>query len=295
MNETFVVIPAQNEAGTIEFVVHEARQFVSKVIVVNDHSSDETKLFAGRAGAVVLDLEGPSGYSAALLAGWRYALDAKCGTIVTLDADGAHSPKEIPLLLDRHVQDSADLTIGDRFHNQALGDIPSTKRWANYFATALVNHILGTRLRDVACGFRAFSKTYAHTLLCREPMPGFTLAFRSLHFAILGDFRLASAPISVHYDASSLLCTTQTEFLDLLGFCVENVAKCKTTRACIMELKSLVARSKPSTIRIGEEMLCLCPIENKGYIFQRQSKCFGRRALGPIMDMDACFAIDATS
>jgi glucosyl-3-phosphoglycerate synthase len=82
-----VIIPAKNEAAPIGAVIdavthHEG--FVDQVIVVNDHSSDDTRSVAAHHGARVLELEDATGKGEALRAGL-----ATCHSefVVFLDAD----------------------------------------------------------------------------------------------------------------------------------------------------------------------------------------------------------------
>jgi glycosyltransferase involved in cell wall biosynthesis len=283
------VIPARNEESTIAPVVQEAARHVTQVLVVNDCSTDGTNSTAKHHGARVLDLQKPSGYSAALLEGCKFALAEGHATIVMLDADGAHDPCDIPNVLRVHAECCADLTIGDRFYAGASPDIPSTKRWANHFATHLVNLVLDTRTLDAACGFRVLTSRYAYALLDHGPMPGFSLAFHCIALARRKSFRMASAPISVRYDATELAYTRQHEFLDLLAACTEHIPETKPAFAAVAELKGLVERLAPATVIIGDLTLCLHPLEQSGYVFQRQPSCFSKTALGPIVNIDEAF------
>ena len=77
-----VIIPAFNEAKSIDKVIAEIPQdIVDEVVVVNNNSSDETSKVASKAGATVLD-ELQQGYGFACLKGIDYAKKTKaryCG------------------------------------------------------------------------------------------------------------------------------------------------------------------------------------------------------------------------
>jgi glucosyl-3-phosphoglycerate synthase len=104
-----VVVPARDEAATIGPVVSAIARstFVSELLVVNDHSSDDTATIAAHHGARVLTMGRPSGKGAAMAAG----LAATTSEIVVyLDAD-VLSPLEDfvarlvePLLLAEEIQ-----------------------------------------------------------------------------------------------------------------------------------------------------------------------------------------------
>jgi glucosyl-3-phosphoglycerate synthase len=82
-----VIVPAKNEAATIGAVIDAVthlKGFVDQVIVVNDHSSDDTHSVATHHGARVLELEGATGKGEALRAG---LVVSQSEFVVFLDAD----------------------------------------------------------------------------------------------------------------------------------------------------------------------------------------------------------------
>ena len=90
-----VVIATKNEAKTIRNIVMESWKYSQEVLVIDGHSDDETVRQAEKAGArVVLDLK--RGKGAALRTGIE---EVRGDIIVFLDADGFHSPKDIPRLV----------------------------------------------------------------------------------------------------------------------------------------------------------------------------------------------------
>ena len=66
-----VIIPAYNEERTVARVIRAARSSpaVSRIIVVNDGSTDRTAAFARKAGAEVIDLPANMGKGAAVAEG----------------------------------------------------------------------------------------------------------------------------------------------------------------------------------------------------------------------------------
>jgi glucosyl-3-phosphoglycerate synthase len=99
-----VVVPVQNESATIGSVLDavlaprgEGPGLVDEVLVVNDHSRDDSATVAERHGARVVSLEGPSGKGEAMNLG----LAATTGSIVVfLDGDvTTTSPDYVPRLV----------------------------------------------------------------------------------------------------------------------------------------------------------------------------------------------------
>jgi len=110
-----VVIPAYNEELVIGSLVLKASRQVEKVIVVDDGSPDNTAHVARLAGAEVIRLRENQGKSHALLAGLNRAREIGCAVAVTLDGDGQHKTREIPVVAQPVLDGKADLVIGSRF------------------------------------------------------------------------------------------------------------------------------------------------------------------------------------
>ena len=91
------LIPAFNEELTLRKIVNSTKRFVSEVLVVNDHSTDDTETIARRTGARVLRNTFDRGRHFAHLFGIR---SIENEIIVTLNADGQHLPEKIPRLLE---------------------------------------------------------------------------------------------------------------------------------------------------------------------------------------------------
>ena len=108
------VIPAFNEEMTLGSVVILVRQYVERVIVIDDGSSDQTSMVANLAGADVIHLEKNMGKAFAILLGLRKAREMNCNAAVMLDADGQHQPGDIPRLANLVLNGEADLVIGSR-------------------------------------------------------------------------------------------------------------------------------------------------------------------------------------
>lgn len=162
-----VVIPALNEALTIGRVIGEIPldlpQFtITKVIVVDDGSDDNTSVVARRAGADLISLPTNQGNGAAVLIGVKAALSQGADIIVTIDADGQFNPAHIADLVQPLLNGSADFVTCTRFaRRDHLPDMPRIKRWGNGAVTAMTNFIAGTHITDSSCGFRAYTRDTA--------------------------------------------------------------------------------------------------------------------------------------
>ena len=100
-SDTWVVIPAFNEASVIGGVVAGVHTFFPRVLVVDDASSDNTAAIARAAGAYTARHPLNLGQGAALQTGFDAALARGARYVVTFDADGQHDPAEAAAMVER--------------------------------------------------------------------------------------------------------------------------------------------------------------------------------------------------
>ncbi|PWE17890.1 glycosyl transferase [Marinicauda salina] len=160
-----VVIPAFNEAESIETVVREALDVLSggaesfEIVVVDDGSADDT------AGALA-DLAGSddrvrvirhprrSGKSAALRTG---VLAARADWVATMDGDGQDDPRSVLAMaeaVDFDAPGAVGLVAGIR-SNRTDGE---SRRLASRFANGLRRAALNDDCPDTACGLKLFPR-----------------------------------------------------------------------------------------------------------------------------------------
>lgn len=139
------VIPAYNEGKKIEEVVKATKQYVNKVIVVDDGSADNTASAARKAGATVLQHMSNKGKAGSLKTGVTFAKKFKPDILVMLDGDGQHDPNDIPKLLAPIQSGDAEIVYGYRsmLKKHPLSSIPGM----------LADLVFGGK--DVLCGFKA--------------------------------------------------------------------------------------------------------------------------------------------
>jgi len=195
------VIPAYNEGRVIGDVVRAVRRRCSRVLVINDGSTDETRHNAEEAGAIVIDHAVNLGTGASEETGLRAALRLGADLIVTLDADRQHDPSEIPKLLEPILRGEADLVIGSRLLKPE-GTMPRTKHLGNTLLTYLTTLLCGTRITDSQSGFRALTREVAEGL---SGLPAdYSWASEMIAQAHRLGFRIREVPVRTIYDQYSL-------------------------------------------------------------------------------------------
>ena len=152
--QVWVLIPAFNEASSIESVLSELIQCgFGGYIVVDDGSTDSTANIAAKYGAVVLIHPINQGVGAALRTGLSFADSKGIDWVLQIDGDGQHSIASISAML---THDSADLIIGTRdWKNYKFGIIRKLAQLFLLF-TLYLNGVRG--VNDPTSGFRLFGK-----------------------------------------------------------------------------------------------------------------------------------------
>lgn len=195
---TLIVIPAYNEAASIEAVLGELREKVPGVdrLVVTDGSTDGTQKIVERMGEAHLALATNLGYGRALQAGFRYALEGGYDVVVSFDADGQHRAEDVPRLLAALRDTGADVVIGCRFNGGRGYQGPLGRRLGQRILSHLTRLVLGQRVYDTTSGLKA-----TRARACRLLLRGTFLDFHVEALVRLGlmGLRIHEIPVTVRH------------------------------------------------------------------------------------------------
>lgn len=166
-----VVVPAYNEWTQIGRVIETIPDFVDKIVVVDDVSTDGTpdvvKFYQGKNDKVVLLMhEKNQGCGGALSTGYKWARDNEYDIAVRMDGDGQMAPDDLPSLLDPVANGCADYSKGNRlFTGEAYKKIPKTRYFGNAFLSLLTKIASGYwHVADFQSGYTAINKKALHTI-----------------------------------------------------------------------------------------------------------------------------------
>ena len=198
-NATFVVIPAYNEERVIADVVQELRHKLPEleVVVVNDGSSDRTSRVLSRLAVHHLDHPINLGQGASLQTGISYALKRGARYIVTYDADGQHSPEDIPRLVEPIRRGECDVVLGSRFLGRQAVGLRLKRHVLLKAATYFTRLTTGLSLTDTHNGARAFSRRSAKRLEIEQN--GMAHASEILEKIARMKFRWQEIPVTIRY------------------------------------------------------------------------------------------------
>lgn len=150
--ECVAIVPCFNEQRTIADLTKALRARFDIVVVVDDGSTDSSAVRATEAGATVLRHEVNRGKGAALQTGWRWAHARNFKWTLCLDADGQHSPEDVPTFFRCAERSAAALVIGNRM--AAPWGMPWLRRLVNRWMSRRISRVAGQPLPDSQCGFR---------------------------------------------------------------------------------------------------------------------------------------------
>lgn len=150
-----MIIPVLNEEDSIGLVLADIpKELISRVIVVDNGSTDRTNQIASEAGAIVVR-EPQRGYGAACLRGMAAAKQYHPDLIVFLDGDYSDRPEDMYLLVKPILEEGYDMTIGSRMlGHREPGALPIQSLIGNYMVPIIIRFLYGHHYTDLG-PFRA--------------------------------------------------------------------------------------------------------------------------------------------
>lgn len=226
------VIPTFNNSKTVCDVVKSVSQYVERVYVVDDGSTDETKSLLSNlvetrdlasSGIKVLTLAVNSGKGKALTTGFAAAYADGYDYAVTLDSDGQHFAEDIPAMIAKVSEDKPTLVCGVR-NITTQENMPSKNTFANKFSNFWFKVETGREIPDTQCGFRVYPlKEIAkrHIFSSR-----YEAELEMLVRLCWADVDIQTAPITVYYAPEGERVTHFRPFADFSRISVMNTVLC---------------------------------------------------------------------
>ncbi len=170
LQRVLVIVPTYNEKDNVEVIAARLFQAVpnAHLLVVDDNSPDGTGRIAdGLATADsrvhVLHRTDKDGLGAAYIAGFSWAKEAGYDVVVEMDADGSHSPEQLPRLLA--ALEHADVVLGSRWvPGGAVVNWPKSREILSRGGNAYARMMLRLPLQDATGGYRAYRREVLDSL-----------------------------------------------------------------------------------------------------------------------------------
>jgi glycosyltransferase involved in cell wall biosynthesis len=205
-----IVMPAYNAARTLEDTFRRIPSgYYDEVVVVDDHSKDDTTELARRLNLKAIRHPHNVGYGGNQKTCYMEALRDGADIVIMLHPDGQYDPAILPEMIAPIREGRADMVLGSRMMlpgGAVKGGMPGWKRVANRFLTAVENWAMRRRFSECHTGYRAYSRRFLETVPFLRNSNGFVfdteVIFQAVHFGL----PVAEVPISTRYfaDASSV-------------------------------------------------------------------------------------------
>jgi glycosyltransferase involved in cell wall biosynthesis len=151
-----ILIPAYNAAPCIAATLAPLLERVgpSRLAVIDDGSTDGLSAAVEALGVACLRHAGNRGKGAALMTGLRWARERGWAWAVTMDADGQHSPDDLPAFWEAPVRPDTGVVVGRR--RIAGTSMPLHRRFSNALTTRMVSSLAGQPVHDAQSGYRMY-------------------------------------------------------------------------------------------------------------------------------------------
>jgi cellulose synthase/poly-beta-1,6-N-acetylglucosamine synthase-like glycosyltransferase len=199
-----VAITAYNDAAATAQAARDFRRLsnVTKVIVVDNNSTDDTSTLARQAGAEVVN-EPQQGYGHACIRGLAEGVKSGADVVVLTEGDGTFFADDLPKFL-AYIRD-ADLVVGNRVVRglvAADSQMDHFFTWGNMAVAMLLRlrfwdgrHLGPAGLSDVGCTYRAIRRPALERILPDLRVGGNAFSPHMLMVAMARDLVVVEIPV----------------------------------------------------------------------------------------------------
>lgn len=162
-NTCAVVIPSYNEENLIYKTILGIPDFIDLIIVVNDASTDSTKVIVEAIDdkrLITINHKVNLGVGRAIISGYKSALELGASIVIVMGADNQMDPNDLLELINPIINDDADFTKGNRFlDHKVFQSMPKIRVLGNVISSILT--CIGSgyyNIFDTQCGYTAIKK-----------------------------------------------------------------------------------------------------------------------------------------
>lgn len=202
-------MPAYNAEKTLRMTHDEIpHNIVDEVILVDDHSADQTVELAGLLGIHTIVHPENKGYGANQKTCYQTALELDADVIIMLHPDYQYTPKLITSMTSLIAEGVFDCVLGSRILGVGAlrGGMPVYKYVSNRFLTAFQNILLSYKLSEYHTGYRAYSRQLLEVIPFHNNSDDFVFDNQMLAQIIYAGYSIGEITCPTRYfdDASSI-------------------------------------------------------------------------------------------
>ncbi|MCD4821685.1 MAG: S-layer glycoprotein N-glycosyltransferase AglJ [Methanococcoides sp.] len=186
-----ILIPTLNEEATIVQLIKDFRsEGFENILVIDGHSSDNTRQLAEENGAKVIVQEGKGKGQAVQEA---FQLIEEPYTVM-IDGDGTYLASDVHAVLQPILDGRADQTLGNRMANFEPGAFTRLNLAGNRVLNKLFGFAYGIFLEDILTGYRGFTRHVIKNLSLTEM--GFEIETEITVESVKHEMRVEVVPIT---------------------------------------------------------------------------------------------------
>ena len=205
-----VVMPAYNAEKTLEVTYNEIpKDIVDEVVLVDDHSRDETTTLANALGIHhVIRHEQNKGYGGNQKTCYAKALEVGADIVIMVHPDYQYTPMLIPVMAWMIANDLYPVVLASRILGKGAlkGGMPMYKYIANRALTFTQNLLVSQKLSEYHTGYRAFSREVLETIKLDSNSDDFVFDNQMLSQIIMAGYEIGEVTCPTKYfaEASSI-------------------------------------------------------------------------------------------
>jgi dolichol-phosphate mannosyltransferase len=195
-----IVCPVYNEERYLErFYAGLREHYAGDVVFVEDGSIDASRDIIRRFSdkrTFFIGHRQKTGYGAALLSGFNWALERAYQRVVTIDTDLQHNPEHIYMFFRQLIE--SEVVLGSRYIKiGSYGEIPRERLTINRYISRLINALFCENISDPFCGFRGYRSSFLRRARLREK--GYNLGLEILLELIRLSASFKEVPVEAIY------------------------------------------------------------------------------------------------
>lgn len=203
-----VVIPAYNEENLIGRVITTMPDFVDKMVIVDDASSDKTYQITQKYQKkdpdriVIIRHEKNTGVGSSIADGYEWSRDNNIDMAAVMAGDAQMDPDDLEDLLQPVYEDKADYSKGNRlFTGDAWQVIPRVRYLGNSMLSLMTKIASGYwSIADSQCGYTVINKKALHTIDWKKMYKSYGQPNDLLVRLNIFNFRVVDVPVKPVYN-----------------------------------------------------------------------------------------------
>jgi glycosyltransferase involved in cell wall biosynthesis len=178
-NKIGIVIPVYNEKGLILDTLCGIPKYVDAIFVVDDASTDSSlELVQQRSKQdsriQIIKHETNKGLGKTLIDGYIASRKSDINITAVMAGDNQMDPDDLPLLLDKIIEENSDYAKGNRLLHQNVSAMPKYRFFGNALLTILTKFATGYYfMMDPQCGYTAIKNSVLRAIPIEKMTQGY--------------------------------------------------------------------------------------------------------------------------